>query len=192
MVRLTDISRVGHSLKGLMLKLKLQYFGHLMQRTGSFEKTWCWERLKAGEGDDRGWDGWMASLTQWTWLWVNSRSWGWTGKPGMLQSMGSRLNWTLIGMWASCENTCSLWFFFWLLRAELSSLSSWGPPAPLTSHLCTLWTSVPLSVGAAHAPVPPGLASSYVLSALCFFLEAALLSHCTFQTLGGQGQGNIL
>ena len=54
MVRLTDISRVGHSLEGLMLKLKLQYFGHLMQRTGSFEKTWCWKRLKAGEGDDRG------------------------------------------------------------------------------------------------------------------------------------------
>ena len=51
---------------------------------------WCWERLKAGgEGDDRGWDGWMASLTQWTWVWVNSRSWWWIGKPGVLQSMGS-------------------------------------------------------------------------------------------------------
>ena len=48
---------------------------------------WCWERLKAGgEGDDRGWDGWMASLTQWTWVWVNSGSWWWTGRPGMLQS----------------------------------------------------------------------------------------------------------
>ena len=56
--------------------------------------TWCkepthWKRLKAGgEGDDRGWDGWMASLTQWTWIWVNSRSWWWTGIPGMLRSMG--------------------------------------------------------------------------------------------------------
>ena len=50
-----------------------EYFGHLMQRTDSFEKTWCWEWLKVGgEGDDRGWDGWMASLTQWTWVWVNS------------------------------------------------------------------------------------------------------------------------
>ena len=50
----------GCSLEGLMLKLKLQYFGHLMWRTDSFEKTWCWERLRAGgEGDDRGWDGWM-------------------------------------------------------------------------------------------------------------------------------------
>ena len=64
-----------YSLEGLMLKLKLQYFGHLMQRTGSFEKTWCWERLKAGgEGDDRGWDGYMASPTKWTWVWVNSGS----------------------------------------------------------------------------------------------------------------------
>ena len=54
------------SLEGLMLKLKLQYFGHLMWRADSFERPWCWERLKAGgEGDDRGWDGWMASPTQW-------------------------------------------------------------------------------------------------------------------------------
>ena len=53
-----------------------------------WKRPWCWERLKAGgEGDDRGWDGWMASLTQWTWVWVNSGSWWWTGKPGMLQSM---------------------------------------------------------------------------------------------------------
>ena len=53
-------------------------------------KDWCWERLKAGgEGDDRGQDVWMASLTQWTWVWVNSGSWWWTGRPGVLQSMGS-------------------------------------------------------------------------------------------------------
>ena len=71
-------------------KLKLQYFRHLMWRTDSLEKTWCWERLKAGgAGDDRGWDGWMASLTQWIWVCTNSRSWQWTGKAGMLQSMGS-------------------------------------------------------------------------------------------------------
>ena len=79
------------SLEGLMLKLKLQYFGHLMQRTDSLERPWCWERLKAGgEGDDRGWDGWMASLTQWTWVWASSGSWWWTWKPGMLQCMGSQ------------------------------------------------------------------------------------------------------
>ena len=55
-----------YSLEGLMLNLKLQYFGHLMWRTVSLERPWCWERLKPGEGDNRGWDGWMASPTQWT------------------------------------------------------------------------------------------------------------------------------
>ena len=92
-----------YSLGGLMLKLKLQYFGYLMQRTDSLEKTLMLGKIEGGEGDDRGRDGWMASPTQWTWVWVNSRSWWWTGRPGMLQSMGSqrvrhdwatKLNWT--------------------------------------------------------------------------------------------------
>ena len=53
------------------------------------KRPWCWETLKAGgEGDDRGWDGWMASPTQWTWVWINSGSWWWTRMPGVLQSMG--------------------------------------------------------------------------------------------------------
>ena len=74
-----------YSLEELMLKL--QYFGHLTY----WKRPWCQERLKAGgEGDDRGWDGWMASPTWWTWVWVSSRSWWWTGRPGMLQSMGSQ------------------------------------------------------------------------------------------------------
>ena len=77
------------SLEGLMLMLKLQYFGHLMWRADSFEKTLMLERLWAGgEGDDRWWDGWMASLTQWTWVWVDSGSWWWTGRPGVLWFMG--------------------------------------------------------------------------------------------------------
>ena len=64
-----------YSLGGLMLKLKLQYFGHLM-RTDSLEKPWFWEWLKAGiEGDDRRWISWMTSPTRWTWVWVSSRSW---------------------------------------------------------------------------------------------------------------------
>ena len=78
-----------YSLEGLMLKLKLQYFGHLMWRTDSRERHWCWERLKAGgERDDRGWDGLMASPTRWTWVWASSGSWWRTRKPGVLQSMG--------------------------------------------------------------------------------------------------------
>ena len=68
------------------------------------KRPWCWERLKVGEGDDRGWDDWMVSLTQWTWVWVNPGSWWWTGRPGVLQSMGwqrvrhdwaTELNWTV-------------------------------------------------------------------------------------------------
>ena len=54
-----------------------------------WKSPWCWKRLEVGEeGDDSGWDGWMASPTQWTWVWVNSWSWWWTGRPGMLQSKG--------------------------------------------------------------------------------------------------------
>ena len=94
----------GISLEGMMLKLKLQYFGHLMQRVDSLGKTLMLGgiggRRKRG---DRGWDGWMASLSLWTWVWVNSGSWWWTGRPGVLWFMGSQkvghdwateLNWT--------------------------------------------------------------------------------------------------
>ena len=81
----------GCSLEGTILKLKLQYFGHLMWRVDSLEKTLMLEGLgTGGEGDDRGWDGWMASLTQWTWVWVDCGSWWWTGRPGMLRFMGSQ------------------------------------------------------------------------------------------------------
>ena len=56
-----------------------------------WKRPWCWEGLGAGgEGDDRGWDGWMASLTRWTWVWVDFGSWWWTGRPGVLWFMGSQ------------------------------------------------------------------------------------------------------
>ena len=87
-----------------MLKLKLQYFGHLMWTANYWESPWSWERLRAeGEEGIRGWDGWMASLIQWTWIWANfGKGWG-TGRTGMLLSMGlprvghdweTELNWT--------------------------------------------------------------------------------------------------
>ena len=92
------------SLEGLMLKLKLQYFGHLMQRVDSLEKTLMLRGIGGGgEGDDRRWDGWMASPNRWTWVWVNSGSWWWTGRAGVLWFMGlqrvghdwvTELNWT--------------------------------------------------------------------------------------------------
>ena len=92
------------SLEGMMLKQKLQYFGDLMWRVDSLEKTLMLGGLKAGgEGNDGGWDVWMASPTWWTWVSMNSGRWWWTGRPGMLQFMGSQrdghdwvteLNWT--------------------------------------------------------------------------------------------------
>ena len=86
------------SLEGLMLRVKLQYFGHLMWRVDSLEKT----LMLGGIGgrrreDNRGWDGWVASLTQRTWIWMNLGSWWWTGRSGVLTFMGSqrvRHNWT--------------------------------------------------------------------------------------------------
>ena len=95
-----------YSLEGLMLNLKRLFFGTWCEGLTYLKRPWCWERLKAGrEGDDIGWDGWMASLTRWTWVWVSSGSWWRTGRPGMLQSIGSQrvgddweteLNWYLI------------------------------------------------------------------------------------------------
>ena len=79
------------SLEELMLKLKLQYFGHLMQRADSLKKTLMLGKIEGRKkGDDRGWDGWMASSTRWTWVWIDSVSWWWTGKSGMLQFMRSQ------------------------------------------------------------------------------------------------------
>ena len=72
----------GCSLEGVMLKVKLQSLATWCEELTHWKRPWWWERLRAGgEGDDRGWDGWMASPTQWTWVWVNSGSCWWTGRP---------------------------------------------------------------------------------------------------------------
>ena len=97
----------GCSLVGLMLKLKLQYFGTWCEELTHLKRPWCWERLKVGgEGDDRGWDGWMVSLTQWTWIWVDSGRWWWTGRPGVLWFMGSQRvghNWATDLIWSDSK-----------------------------------------------------------------------------------------
>ena len=77
-----------YSLEGLMQKLKLQYFGHLMQRADSVENTLILGKIEVGDGDDRGWDIWVASLTQLTWVWASSGRWHRAEKPGVLQSRG--------------------------------------------------------------------------------------------------------
>ena len=93
------------------------------------KRPWCWESMKAGgEGDDRGWDGWMASLTQWTWVWVSSGSWWWTGKPGVLLSMGSQSQ-TQLSDWTDLTE---LKYILSVLAAQscpiLSNPMDWSPP----------------------------------------------------------------
>ena len=90
-----------YSLQRLIFKRNSNTLAIWCRELTHWERPRCWEKLKVGEeGDDRGWDGWMASPTRWTWVWVGSGSWRWTEKPGVLQSMGSqrdateRLNWT--------------------------------------------------------------------------------------------------
>ena len=105
----------GYSLVQLMLKLKLQYLATWCEELTHLNRPWCWERLRAGgEGDNRGWDGWMASPTQWTWVWVDSRSWWWTGRLGVL-----RFTWSQrVGHdWATELSWC--WAFVAALRFSL-------------------------------------------------------------------------
>ena len=112
----------GISLEGMMLKLKLQYFGHLMWRVDSLEKTLMLEGLGAGgERDDRGWDGWMVSPIWWTWVWVNSGSWWWTGRPGVLIH-GVTKSQTRLSNWAE------------LTRTEWISLNPSLGYSPFTRH----------------------------------------------------------
>ena len=126
------------SLEGLILKLKLQYFGHLIQRVDSLEKTLMLGKVEGGRRDDRGWDGWMASLTRWTWVWVNSGSWWWTGKPGVLQFMGHRvrhdwttelswteLNWRIKKLNLLCTATKDLQMHWVLLLNVGTGVHSW-------------------------------------------------------------------
>ena len=116
-----------------------------------WKRPWCWERLKVGgEGDNRGWDGWMVSPIQWTWVWVSSRRWWCTGRPGMLQSMGSQrfrhdwaieLNWKCMYLNRNisniallthcsnihCTNKFSLWKFYLLMWNEQNCSSNKWP-----------------------------------------------------------------
>ena len=96
-----------------------------------WKRPWCWERLKVGgEGDARGWDDWMSSLTQWTWVWVNSGSWWWTGRPGVLQSMGSqrvRHDWVTELTELNCDVSKQLRLFFFFGKSLQSSLILFDP-----------------------------------------------------------------
>ena len=113
-----------YSLEGLMLKL--QYFGHLMQKLTLWKRPWCWEWSKVGgEGINRRWDDWMASPTQWTWVWIGSECWWWTRKPGMLQSMGSQ---RVRHNWVSELNDPLVFSTFFNLSLSFAIRSWWSEP----------------------------------------------------------------
>ena len=108
-----------------------------------WKRLWCWEGLgTGGEGDDRGWDGWMASLTRWMWVWVNSRSWWWTGRPGVLRFMGSQrvrhdweteLNWT---EWCHIHPSPLFWMpslSIWIIQTNTQEILPWIPPSEISS-----------------------------------------------------------
>ena len=122
-----------------MLKMKLQYFHHLMQRTDSLENTLMLGKIEGRKRrGDRGWDGWMVSPARWTWVWASSKNWWCTGKPGMLQSMGSQrvghdwvtelnwLNWILLMVTTQPTKTI---FKKWSWNSSPSRL----PPGSLVS-----------------------------------------------------------
>ena len=116
-----------YSLEGLVLKLKLQNLVTWCEELTHWKRPWCWERLKVGgEGDNRGWDGWMASLTQRTWVWVNSVSWWWTGRPGVLSPWGckesdtTQLNWNeLSSHTLDIFSRVSFWIFFFFSNMDV-------------------------------------------------------------------------
>ena len=115
-----------YSLEGLMLNLKLNTLATWCEELTHWKRPWCRERLKVGgEEDYRGWDGWMASPPQWTWVWVSSGSWWWTGRPGILQSMGSQRvghNWaTELNSWNSLFDS-EIWNVFHLILSQSSHL----------------------------------------------------------------------
>ena len=112
------------SLEELMLKLKLKYFGHLMGRADSFEKTLMLEKIEGRRRGRQRISGWMASPTQWTWVLVDSSSWWWTGRPGMLRFMGLQ---TVRHDWVTELNwTDSLCLFYILIHWKTSLPPSWG------------------------------------------------------------------
>ena len=119
------------------------YFRKVTEELTHWKRLWCWEGLGAGgEGDDRGWDGWMASPTRWTWVWVNSGSWWWTRRPGVLQFMRSQrvghdwvteLNWTDSYVLQLDSHNISINSSFPLLYSDLQSHF---PSIPVPSPPC--------------------------------------------------------
>ena len=135
------------------MKLRLQYFGHLMWRTNSLEETLMLGKIGGGEGDDRGWDGWMASPTRWTWVWVSSRSWWWTGKQSMgsqrdghnwatelniiITMMNVRYEWMLVIINTFTYSPSLVWILSWNLVVDIMTPAYTG----LSKQAADYWSS---------------------------------------------------
>ena len=120
---------------------EVRILGNFMQR----RRPWSWERLRAGgEGDDRGWDGWMSSPTWWTWVWEDSGSWWWTGRPGVLWFMRSqrvRHDWATELNWTELNWALKTFSSVVLLHAYCT-----GPPAHLTLSVIMTWSRCSFSI----------------------------------------------
>ena len=135
-----------------------QEYLYLFNTNHYWKRLWCWEGLGAGEGDDRGWDGWMASSTRWTWIWVNSRRWWWTGRLGVLRFMESQrvghdwateLNWTELVLATHSRNQthsegqCRWWnAVYYTGGPKAESPLSQGPRAAFVKIFYTLCVRV--------------------------------------------------
>ena len=149
------------------------------------KRPWCWGRLKAGgEGDDSGWDGWIASLTQWTWVWVNSGSWWWTDRPGVLQSMGSQSR-TRLSDWTTVMR---LWQQIYVLFSHSVMSDSVTPWTAARQASLSLSTSCSLlRLMSAESVMPSNhliLWSKLCLKDLYISLYDANWIEATFLTLG--------
>ena len=143
-----------YSLERLMVKLKLQYFSHLM-RTDSLEKTLMLGKIEGGKRrDNREWEGWMASWTQWTWAWISSRSWWWTGKPGVLQYMGSQRaghNWATELNWLHLK--ISPWIAQWPLQDSFPDCDLTCQIQPVHSKGDQSWVFIGRTDAKAEIPI---------------------------------------
>ena len=119
-----------------------------------WKRPWCWEKMKAGgEGDDRGWDGWMASLTQWMWVWASSSSWWWTGKPGVLQSVGSQ---RVRHDWATELILILIEVLIFLKKRACSLIGWWLLPVTNRTGSKSIAHREPLHYLATKGPTPHG------------------------------------
>ena len=144
--------------------ISYEYSGLFFFNQHNFCWCWCWEGLGAGgEGDDRGWDGWMASLTRWTWVWVNSGSWWWTGRPGVLWFMGSqrvRHDWVTELNWLK-------WFQVWPVETTITAWVS--VTYPVSPQVLPCFDEPKFTLSALLVS-PNSFNNSYNLILLYFFL----------------------